>query len=927
MYKILAVIFLFIYIIKPINALDLKGTVSDSITSDVLVGCSVYVPELKKGTTTGLDGSFLLKGISEGTYTIEIHYIGYKNLKQTIILGKSSSFLKFTLASESELINEITITSNANRSIESSARLTEKNALNIVNVMASRTIELSPDLNMASVIGRMSGVNMESNSSGEGQYAILRGMDKRYNYTLINGVKIPSTDNKYRYLPLDLFPSDLVECVEITKALTPDMEGDAIGGSVNLNMKDAPEHFTIKTNIASGYSQLFMERDFLSFNSSVINMKSPYEIYGSSYKATESNFPKANLDIIRKNFVPNIVAGISVGNRFWKQKLGFIISGSYSKTYHGTNSQYSSIGNTADETNLPMLKEYDERRYNDEHTQYGIHNKIDFRLNAKNTFKLYTVYINMENKQVRDLTAIDFSSYTPGNGYYTKNYETRNRLNIQSIFNTTLQGNNQINKHLSLNWSGVYSVAGNQSPDNTKIKLVSDVTNYSEQHIYVTEKSCYRRWTRNSDTDMAGYFDLDYHSDIYSQPLKLSIGGLYRDKQRTSFFNQYTIIPVSERAAPYSNFSEKGVEWDSYSQINWTIVNPPDPTDPLNYDATENIFAGYFKFDLKINKLKLLGGLRAEHTKQGYILHFEQYGSNPIGNQDYTDFLPSIHFKYSLKENQNLRLSYFRAVNRPGFLEIVPYESESDDYPEYSESGNSDLKHAVADNVDFRYEYFHEPLDQFMAGVFYKAIHNPIEYCFEIIGSSGNIYYMPDNFGTAINYGAEIDASKFFRNFGIRFNYTWTHSNITTSKLLLVRDENANLVKTLVNQKRPLVGQAEHMANLSLLYKNTRIGLDAQLAASYTSNNIAIVSQYLDNDIWEKGKISLDCSAEKKLNSWISLFVKANNLLDSPREQFVKKVNPEYVGYPGQSADSKVTQKRKDYYRASYLLGFRMNLN
>jgi hypothetical protein len=110
------------------------------------------------------------------------------------------------------------------------------------------------------------GVTIERNSNGDGQYAILRGMDKRYNYTLVNGVKIPSPDNKYRYVPLDIFPSDLLDRLEVYKTLTPAMEGDAIGGAVNMVMKDAPDRFTLSANISSGYNELFLQRNFMSFD-------------------------------------------------------------------------------------------------------------------------------------------------------------------------------------------------------------------------------------------------------------------------------------------------------------------------------------------------------------------------------------------------------------------------------------------------------------------------------------------------------------------------------------------------------------------------------------------------------------------------------------------------------------------------------------
>src|SRR6202012_4989894 len=120
----------------------------------------------------------------------------------------------------------------------------------IQNSVSPRAIEISPDLSVANTAQRISGVSLERSTNGEGQYVIVRGMDKRYIYTLVNGIKIPSPDNKNRYVPLDIFPADMLERLEITKSLTPNMEGDAIGGAVNMVMKDAPTKFSINANAA-----------------------------------------------------------------------------------------------------------------------------------------------------------------------------------------------------------------------------------------------------------------------------------------------------------------------------------------------------------------------------------------------------------------------------------------------------------------------------------------------------------------------------------------------------------------------------------------------------------------------------------------------------------------------------------------------------
>ena len=213
-----------------------------------------------------------------------------------------------------------------------------------------------------------------------------------------------------------------------------------------------------------------------------------------------------------------------------------------------------------------------------------------------------------------------------------------------------------------------------------------------------------------------------------------------------------------------------------------------------------------------------------------------------------------------------------------------------------------------------------------LVGVFYKQIKDPIENT--IVADSTrpqDQYYTAGNFGTARNYGLEADYIKFFSNIGIKANYTYTHSSITTSKSARIRDEKGDLKTIAVDQTRPLYGQSEHIANLSLLYKDTQHGWDAQLAGGYTGPRIVTVSQFADNDLWQKGFIQMDISVEKRFRNHFSIFAKAGNLLNTPAEIFIKGVNPENAELPGQGKANE-TLIRKEYYKQTYLLGVRYKL-
>ena len=864
-----------------IKAWDLKGRIKDANTGEEIIGASVQVKEEPgRGSITGLDGCFTLSA-DKKKYTLVCSYIGYKKVE--IEVSSARNRIEIAMESNDVELAAVTVTAKNTGRTESAARGMEKQAMNVVNIMSSKAMQLSPDITVANVIQRMSGVTVERNSSGEGQYAILRGMDKRYNYTLINGVKIPSPDNKNRFVPLDIFPSEMLDYLEVTKSLTANMEGDGIGGAVNLMMKDAPSRRQFTANISTGYNSMYLGRDFQSFRHGDIAKQSPYEAMGKpdDYKVTNNDFSMSNLHMSSHKPLPDLTAGLSYGDRFFNDRLGVMIAGSFLNTYRGKESRiYYQPGTSHNGI------EY--RNYSSQQTRMGAHLKLDYQINHDNELTWYNGYMDMTEAEVRD-------------GKDDKERQARMRWNHQYILNSTLKGRHQL-AGLGISWSAVASRAYSETPDNTEIFMQGS-------HIQ-TSGAATRRWEHNSDRDIAAYLDLTYKlSTSHKQMLELSAGGMYRDKKRDSFFNEYTF----DSATGTKNPQYEGKDWNNFDEILLTPHPYGNIGDPLNYDATEKIYAAYGMAKYTKGRMELTAGIRMEHTNQGYKLKFAR-DTYPEGNQQYTDLLPSLHAKYTLHDHAHLRLSYARSINRPSFFEIVPYSIINEDY---KEKGNPDLKHTVADNIDIRYELFPRSSEQVMAGVFYKRLKNPIEY--GLINEGQDTYYKPMNFGNANNMGLEIDVMKYFSWFGIKANYTYTHSKITTEKRLM----NGSEVVTR-KQSRPVFGQAAHVANLSLLLKDTRHGWEGQIAGSYTGKRLSDISNWYEDDIWENGYFQLDISAEKSWKNGICVFAKASNLLDTPLLRFIQN-GPHTEGVDSQRHNGNVIE-RKEWHGQSLMVGIRYKL-
>lgn len=910
------------------TAHTLDGIVKDNRTGEPLIGSVIEVKELPSvKTTTGLDGSFTLHELPDkGRYTLVVRYISYKTREIPVDVS-DKGIVNITLDEDLRELGEVVIKGHKEYHSDRSAIDMEKTAGNVLNVMSQQSIQLSPDVNVATVLQRVSGVTMERDASGEASYAILRGMDKRYNYTLVNGVKIPSPDDKNRYIPLNIFPSDLMDRLVVSKSLTADMEGDAAGGVVDMVMKDAPSHFQIQANAAVGASDYFWKdsRDYLTSNRSDYTHKAPYEVNGPEYKATTSDFASGPTQISRHSMpAPNFVGGLSIGNRFWKDRIGVMLAGSIQNTFRGTERTYNSVKMASGEQAM-YIYSLQHRYYSIHDLTAGVHAKVDLQL-ENNKFEWYNMYVRTNSKGVRYNNSVN-TEYISSDSY-TQDDETRSLSQTQSIFATHIKGTHHLTKDFTVDWAGIFSQAKSEDPDRVYLSLTNTIHSAegvdgslwsgNKNILKTMPKNMERRFQHNTDKDWAGYINLTYNTQLGNDINALwKAGAQYRRKERGNRYYSYNFTPT--------DISQKldGNGFDQFAAIDWTCKTPYSQASQLNYDSKEHIGAAYIMTTLKSRWGELNAGLRAEHTNQIYTMQQKFRNMGQVGEQSYWDWLPSASLKWTPTKKMNVRLSYYRSINRPGFYEIVPYQIMGE---EYQEKGNPNLKRARIDNVDLRLEWFPSATEQVLAGVFYKYLQDPIEQVFVAadgkLGSGADAYYMPDNLGNAKNYGFEIDVVKYIRHFGIKANYTYTHSRITTSKREY--KEGSAEYKTGVTQSRPLVNQAPHTANLSLLYKDTNYGWNAQLAASYTGTKLALVSPFKDADQWDKAMFGLDFSMEKKFPCSVSVFLKANNLLDAKRERYLKTVNQSNLEYEGQSSDKTIVGTYK--YGRTYLVGVRVKI-
>jgi len=874
---------------------EIKGKVASRQNGEMLSGAFVSCVGTERhfNTTTDPDGEFNFRNLPTGSYDITIEYVGYSSSQTHVDLADNKKIeLKIQLEEHSKDLTTVQVYGKLSQEDQTGAIQKEKHSPNIVNIISAQAMERSPDINAANVLQRMSGLTIQRNGGADEAYPIIRGLDPRYNNTLINGIKITSPDDKSRYVPLNIVPSDLLGSIEVSKTLTPEMEGDAIGGTVNLVMKDAPVHKTFKALASLGYSAIFFDRKFTTFSKKDIQQKSLVEKNGDGYTAQPNDFTRSNLDFTEMQPGPNTVATIVYGNRYFKQKIGFMVAESFQNQYYGSNSVFSQAAPNVHANGAPTVSDYANRTFSTQQLNNGVTVHLDYSFNDRNKITLTNILLYTYIAQARLIidTAIlggNGGRTVPGTGPVSTDYTS---LTSQQILeNVKLDGKHILSSHFLFDWVGIFSYAAKRVPDlanlsvNKKIDTVHTDGDIHGPYQFVVTPDYFdqipRIWQHNQDMDLSGMANFNYRTALTDRnTLEFRVGGLYRHKVRYNIQDQYDLKPTTTSAGIKQQFT------NIYS-AQWVVYTSKGTYDydVNNYQVYENITAAYGEAKLSSPILDAVGGVRVEKTAQGYTLNnFHANGATGL-DKNYTDVLPSVDLKFKLNPKTNLRVTYYAAVARPNYYDLVPAARLSTTTAN-STQGNPFLLHTTSNNYDIRYELYPHEDEQFFAGVFYKKLMNPIEFAY-LSGTD----YKPINTPEATDYGIELAFTKYFGHFGITGNYTYLNSS--TSSVKSYYDLANNYVNTDTLEKRTLQGQTDHTLNFSILYRNPKKNFFAELAFQYIGRSIGLVYPIYGYDYYQQPQANLALSAEKGLkNRHFTVFTKWNNLLNTAYKNQINNI-------------------------------------
>ncbi len=890
------------------SSLLAQGTIRGKISDELglgLPGATVSINSLMKGAFADVNGDYILVDIPAGTHTVEVSYIGYATVSSEVTVADGETAVLNLSMEPGAILGEEVLVLGDRLKGQAKALNQQKSNINVTNIVAADQIGRFPDANIGDAVKRIPGITIQGDQ-GEARNVIIRGLAPQLNSVMINGERIPSAEGDNRNIQMDLIPSDMVQTVEVNKAVTPDMDADAIGGSVNLVTRAAPTGFRVSGTASSGLNFL-------------------------------SNQPIWNGSLI-------------VGTRFADDKIGLIVSGNYNNHDFGSDNIEAewtdeAEGFDGEDTPFVYADEIQIRTYLVQRVRRSIAANLDFKLNENNTIYLQGMYNwrdDWENRYrtvYKDIAPIFDENNTvtgyqgaierqsKGGGTIYDDRVRDRRLEDQRVANLTLRGDHLFGK-AKVDWNVTYARASEErlferymqfATDGEETPLTYDISDpmfpfvaaspaLTPDAFELDELTEETQFT--SETDLNGRIDLSLPVYLGNNRGDVQAGFRVRTKEKDRANNFFEYSPVSgiETLADvtFEDFSKDdflaGDQYDAgiYASPEYLGAldladdklfeeeDKPDEYLADNYVANENIIGGYAMWNQQLSsKLTALVGVRVENTNISYtgnIIEDEEVLIREETQEDnYLNILPGAHLKFNATDNFIVRAAWTNTLARPNYFDLVPFQSIVGE-DEVIARGNPELVPTTAMNFDLNAENYFQSIGLVSAGVFYKDIDNFI-YTFvdenfvdeAITGGNEWTLFEPRNGGAASLFGAEIAFQRqldflpgALKGFGVYLNYTYTTSNAEG-----IRNEDGELREGIA-----LPGTAPHLVNASLSYENKALVLRASL--NYAHDYIDEVGSSDFSDRFYDRQLFVDLNGSYAFTPNFRFFFEINNLTNQP---------------------------------------------
>jgi hypothetical protein len=884
----------------------IAGRVLDSWQGSPVAGVTVLVRGTTLGTTTDAAGNYTVSRIPPGTYAVVLSRSGYSKatLADVRVVAGQKTPADYSL--KPEFFEMEAFEAVAEPILDQGTTiLVERQQANIVmDVMGSEQISRLGAGDAAELVGRTTGATLV-----DGKFAVIRGLDERYTSTSMNKGEIPSADPYRKSGQLDLFPSELIGAVEVSKTFTPDQPGTFTGGAVNIRTKSFPEKMILNWSVGVTYNEQANlnpnfssypggDLDFLGFDDGTRALPAaldgttlPRPNLGTGAVRAANNallfgqtraFKTTEMGPVTSTSPLNTDLSASYGDRtkLFGRELGFFAGLSYSRKYNhyddGVVSRYRPSGTSIEERlNLRDVRGVEE-------VAWGTVANLAYRLSDDHEISMNYIYTQTGESEARRLQGFNINQDEDGDVFdSTVLRYTERHMNMYQFL-----GKHQFPDffHMESEWLASFATTSQEDPDlryMSKFNRVSGLTGFANSIFPTTPTRYFRLLEEDNFT-----FRLD---NTFPIPVWNELEAQFK----TGYYYASSAREYNDRGFSYESLTGSFAPWNANGDPNSfiPIMSGSGTVDdffiralPKNsYFGEQIIQAGYWMSELPVTeKLRLIGGVRLETT----YLAVESTGGTVATTSIQTelkqlDLLPAVGLIYSPLTNMNVRLHYSQTIGRPSYREIANVES-FDFAGGDTLVGNPNLKMAAVNNYDLRWEWYPRPGYIVAVGAFYKEIANPIEQAFVTLDGEKIIY---DNREFATVQGLEFEARASFDfiddlladfNGGFNFAYIESTTDLTPTEL-----QNKRLIDPAEPETRPLYNQSPYIINFDLGYDNRKSGTAATIAYNIAGERLVITNPF-GKDIYQQPAASLDFSISQKLGRsqrW-KIKLSAKNLLD-----------------------------------------------
>ena len=768
-------------------------------------------------------------------------------------------------------VEGVTVTFKINKESTTELVKLQRNSVTSVDGINAETFKRTPDSKVSDVFKRVSGISVVDN-----KFVVVRGLNDRYNFALLNGLPLPSSESDKRSFSFDIFPSNMIDNLMVMKTASPDLPGEFAGGIIDINTSE-PKNDNIHTiQIGGSHNTIATFRNFKTYNVESrglpnINGTIDFQNLSKQERSEVAKLMDFTWSTKDRLALPNPSIQYTLSRNIKlkkKQTLSFILTYNYQNNFNYNNIVRREFEEQA--TGVVKKMELNDSVFTQSVLNSGMLNLV-YKINENNTIKFKNIYsVNSEDKVnvrngVRELDSDPRQWEKSTNFWYTQNnFLTNQLLGIHTI------------KENKFNWSVGYSNVKRDIPNLRRVvyrKYSLNEDDPTEQYVAVVQQNGTiptaagnMFWSESDEKIISARYDLTIP---FKEVNSIKIGGWnqfrMKDFQSRNFgFSQYKpngstfnsnllLLPMDQI------FSIENMGLLSNGQGGFKLDEATKVDDSYNANSLLNSF--YTMVDYKLDKWRFTGGIRLESYNQNF--NYIEFGSNLNRNIDTTviDLLPSVNIIYNFNKKMKLRGSISQTVSRPEFRELAPFNFYNFILDNIT-SGNPYLKRTKITNCDIRYEVYPGSGQIISLSGFYKNFDNPIE-TINRTGTSGAPELYFSNIDRSQSFGGELE---------FRFKLGFL-SKVENHKLWdqLTLYSNVSLIKSVVNMdevigaggNRPLQGQSPYIINSGLFYTNKKEDFNVTLSYNVIGPRIYIVGNQQEPSVWENGRNVIDFQLAK----------------------------------------------------------------